>query len=370
MKFLHCSGFYLDSPFDNFPPGYAGLIKRRDALMRAFLLAMDQAAANQVDLILIAGNLFENHYVSHKTICAIAEKFNALGNIRIFIAPGDRDCADETSCYRHFPWPDNVHIFLNPSLEYVDLPELNTTIYGAGVVTTSEHAPILTGFGVENPEAFNILLLHAWDMSRGQEDMPSGFPVKSKLLPPMGIKYAALGYEMHYRELYDEKGDICGCYPGTPEWLGHGTHEKRRIMMVLADGEKPVLRPIFTSPRKCLDLELESSTLDRNAILHFLDASEASDQDLLKLTLKGERSVMTIPETLELQEELEQKYYYFQYQDRTRIFLPPQDTLTPLDEKFLRRLMERLPEAAGGRDRHDFSALTAGLELLKSTGKL
>ena len=73
MKLIHCSDFHLDSALGcNFSPAQAKL--RNAELCATFGRMVRFAVAEQVDAVLIAGDLFDSSYVSRQTVDYILEK--------------------------------------------------------------------------------------------------------------------------------------------------------------------------------------------------------------------------------------------------------------------------------------------------------
>lgn len=119
MRLFHLSDIRLDS-------GYAELClqagygpDRRAAVREAFQMAMASAKNQSVDAVLISGNFFEVDRLRRSTRTLIRETFESLGDIPVFIAPGDRDSLTALSPYQLESWPGNVHLFIRPEWEWI-----------------------------------------------------------------------------------------------------------------------------------------------------------------------------------------------------------------------------------------------------------
>ena len=115
MKFLHIADVHLDSPFNNVDPEKTALLRRslRESLYRAFIYAR----ANNIPLVLIAGDLFDDQYTSHETAADLVRHFDEFSDLIFVISPGNHDPYDNFSLYKRITFPANVHIFTKNVLE-------------------------------------------------------------------------------------------------------------------------------------------------------------------------------------------------------------------------------------------------------------
>ena len=70
----------------------------------------EAANAQDCDVVLLAGDLFDSSSASEQTLLALRR---ALASIHapVFISPGNHDCLLPGSAYLTESWPENVHIF-------------------------------------------------------------------------------------------------------------------------------------------------------------------------------------------------------------------------------------------------------------------
>ena len=69
LRILHTGDIHLDSPFSKLDPRLAE--QRRQELRRTFVSAMQYAKDKQVDLVLIAGDLFDHGFVTRETMALL-----------------------------------------------------------------------------------------------------------------------------------------------------------------------------------------------------------------------------------------------------------------------------------------------------------
>ena len=85
---------------------------------------------NGVDLVLLAGDLFDSDTTYRETLEALSEALGAM-QARVFIAPGNHDPYSAKSPYATLSWPENVHVFTSKTVERVELPELQCAVHRA-----------------------------------------------------------------------------------------------------------------------------------------------------------------------------------------------------------------------------------------------
>ena len=111
MKFIHCADIHLDAPFSLLSPSDAG--KRRTELRSDFSGAVLYAKTEGCKLFIIAGDLFDDEFVTKDTMEMLVHEFSAFPSCHFVIAPGNHDPYTERSPYKLTEWPENVHIFMD-----------------------------------------------------------------------------------------------------------------------------------------------------------------------------------------------------------------------------------------------------------------
>lgn len=188
IKILHTGDIHLDSPFSGLSPRLAET--RRNELRAAFTSMMTYAKMNSVDVMLIAGDVFDGEYATRETVALLTAEFEKFGK-PVFVTPGNHDPATPDSVWRKYAFPDNVHVFLADQLKAVDLDELGVTVYGyAFVERDMTTAPPFAGYRVADPERINLLVCHA-DMTTKTS---LSCPVTAEQILSFGADYTALGH--------------------------------------------------------------------------------------------------------------------------------------------------------------------------------
>ena len=146
MKFLHCADIHLDSPFSLALPADAG--KRRTELRSVFSSAVLYAKTEGCKLFLIAGDLFDDDFVTKDTMEMLVHEFSAFPSCQFVISPGNHDPFCERSPYKLTEWPENVHIFESPEMGYFDIPESDVRVWGYAFTSDTLTSPPLAGFHI------------------------------------------------------------------------------------------------------------------------------------------------------------------------------------------------------------------------------
>ena len=110
MKIIHCSDLHLDSPLgSNFSPEKAS--QRNAELRAAFARMVAFACREQVDAVLIAGDLFDSSYVSSSTAAFVAEQIRMASSVVFFYLRGNHDEAKDV--FEEIEKPENLKTFGN-----------------------------------------------------------------------------------------------------------------------------------------------------------------------------------------------------------------------------------------------------------------
>ncbi|HUZ91243.1 MAG TPA: DNA repair exonuclease, partial [Methylocella sp.] len=111
-RFIHAADVHLDSPLRSLAlrtPGLAELIG--NATRGAFVRIVDLCLEEQVDALLLAGDLYDGDQTSMKTARFLAEQIRRLhdAGIRVFIIRGNHDALSRIT--KELTFPDSVKVF-------------------------------------------------------------------------------------------------------------------------------------------------------------------------------------------------------------------------------------------------------------------
>ena len=98
VKILHIGDLHLDSPFASL--GSDGQAKANAELRRAFSRAIGYARENAVQIVLIAGDLFDREYYSRGTLDTVCKEMESVPDCVFVISPGNHDPITPHSPYK------------------------------------------------------------------------------------------------------------------------------------------------------------------------------------------------------------------------------------------------------------------------------
>lgn len=288
MKILHTGDVHLDSPFAGLDTSAAR--QRRSELRETFASMTTYAREGGVDLMLIAGDLFDKNYVTRDTIALLRREFAKL-DCPVVIAPGNHDPAEEKSIWEKNIFSDNVFVFSSADLSYFSFPQLRCRVYGYAFPGPSLRTCPLEGRRIEDASWINILCAH------GDATSPISTygPLPAGVLEAFGADYCALGH-FHNPENATAALTVLGAYCGCPEGRDFGeTGSKGAILVSLEKDEKGArlswerlrfCRKIYET--RTLNIDGAAQQEEVAAAVHTLIQKENFDKDtLLRITLQG-----------------------------------------------------------------------------------
>ena len=284
LRILHTGDIHLDSPFSGLDPRTAEV--RRNELRAAFTSMMHYARMEKVDLILIAGDMFDADFVTRETL-ALIKKEAENTPCPIVISPGNHDSVSESSVWRRGVFPENVYIFTDETLDYFELDEIGVRVWGWAFTSQKMELSPLTGRTVDEAEGegmINILCAHG-DISSTRS---TSCPLTVRELEAFGADYAALGH-IHNPAEYSDRIAYCGCLEGRSfDETGH-----KGAVCVTIDGDSITSQRVRFSKRRYENETLRvdgaaSNTELRSRISEFITEKHYGDDTILRLTITGE----------------------------------------------------------------------------------
>ena len=211
MRFIHTADIHLDSPLQGLEVYEDAPVNEiRGATRRAFDNLIDLALAEDVDFVLIAGDLYDGDWKDYNTGLFFVTRMGRLEKkgIKVFIVSGNHDAASRIT--RTMPLPGNVTFFSSGKPQTVRLEDLGTVIHGQSYASRAVSENLASQYPLHDPSFFNIGLLHTSLTGReGHEDYA---PCTADDLKSKGYDYWALGH-VHKREIVSEDPWII--FPGN-----------------------------------------------------------------------------------------------------------------------------------------------------------
>ena len=211
MRFIHTADLHIDSPLRGLSRYEGAPLERlRGATRRTLERLVDLALDEQVDFVLIAGDLYDRDWQDFHTGLFVREQMVRLGRkgIRVFIVQGNHDARGVIT--RQIPWPDNVKVFSSRAAETVRLEALGVAIHGHSFPDREVPEDLVPGYPLAVPGFFNIGVLHTSLSGIGGHDTYA--PTTLPDLKSRGYDYWALGH-IHARQVICEQPRVV--FPGN-----------------------------------------------------------------------------------------------------------------------------------------------------------
>jgi exonuclease SbcD len=246
-RFVHAADVHLDSPLRSLvlrDPELAELIG--NATRRAFVSIIDLCLTEQVDALMLAGDLYDGDQTSMKTARFLAEQLRRLheANIKVFVIRGNHDALSRIT--KELTFPESVTLFGGRAgaIE-VERPNSDFPVTVHGLSFAQPHAPdsLLDRYRQPTRGAVNIALMHT--SLAGASGHDNYAPCSIADLDASGFDYWALGH-IHKRSVDRSRCTIV--MPGMPQGRDIGESGAKSVTLVtIADDRSIHLEVRITS---------------------------------------------------------------------------------------------------------------------------
>jgi DNA repair exonuclease SbcCD nuclease subunit len=270
MKFIHIADIHIGAVPD---AGYPWGAEREKEILYSFHNIIDICNQQEVDLLLIAGDLFHKQPLIRE-LKETSYCFQKLTKTQVVLIAGNHDYISGRSNYTGFDWGERVHMLSEASLDSIYLEDINTEVYGLSYHTRFIKEPLYDKACPGCEERINILLAHG-----GNE---KDIPIDKKALLGNGFDYIALGH-IHKPQMFGERM----AYAGSLEPLDKTETGERGYILgeIKKDGELSDLKTLFvpSSIRQYIRLELP--------VTQDMTNGELLDRAKIKITEQGSHHI-------------------------------------------------------------------------------
>jgi DNA repair exonuclease SbcCD nuclease subunit len=285
LKILHTADWQIGKLYGQFEPDDAALLA--DARFAAVERLAQLASVQGVDLVLVAGDVFDAQGVAERTIHRLFHCLRGYAGPWIMI-PGNHDAALSESVWtraaRLGAIPPNVTVCLAPGSLLFD--SLRVAVLAAPLTQRLTHTDLTAGFAAaETPSGFiRIGIAHGSVQGILADGIDSSNPIAAGRAAEARLDYLALGDWHGCRQV-----DARTWYSGTPETDRFRANDSGRALIVEigTGGAEPVVTPVVTGQYRWLS---ETATLqvpsDIDALLARLTTFCPSD--VVQLVVDGQ----------------------------------------------------------------------------------
>lgn len=314
MRIIHCADLHLESPLQNFIDKEKTK-ERREELLNNLDRLVDYANDNNVEVILIAGDIFDVRQKRKGATRHIQGLIEDNPHIDFVLLKGNHDVGELFEDMENVP--SNVKLFDNQvwkKYEYGD-------VVIKGVELSKDNYKDVALNLVLDPGKINIVTLHTGPANhKGEKEI---YEINFNDLKKKHIDYLALGHIHRYiREPLDDRGVYV--YPGCLE--GRGFDEAGKKGFVLLDIEDGKITDTFVpfALREIHRIEVTVSADDNmtDIISNIHAVADAiPTKDLLEVVLVGKTNMNDLIDIdiRRIKREFEGSFYLFRVKDNTTV---------------------------------------------------
>jgi DNA repair exonuclease SbcCD nuclease subunit len=246
LRIIHTADVHLGARHDDLGEQASA---QRERQFAAFKATVDLALAEKVDIVLIAGDLFDSNVQPRRSVERVAAELKRLaaGRIRTVIVPGTHDAYDRSSIYRAYDlkalsgsMPDDDWVsVLTPELPRIHLSACDVVVHGPVFATKrAPHSPLrdLDVAAHKGSATWQVGVLHGSVAIPGKTDRDD-VVITTDEIGASGLDYLALGHWHSARQ--GKSGSVTFAYSGAPEPVALNQDRAGRVLHVQLDDTGP-----------------------------------------------------------------------------------------------------------------------------------
>ncbi len=312
MKIIHCSDLHLDSKMEtNLSKEQAR--ERKDEILITFKNMIQYANDNEVQIIIIAGDLFDNSRVSAKAKNIVKDAILTNKDIDFIYLKGNHDVSNLFEEDEEIP--ENLKLF--SSTEWKEYIYGNVVITGIELTKEDNYDKYNTLMLSKNN--VNIVVMHGQEVTSDSSDDPEAININK--LKRKNINYLALGHIHSYKmEKLGTKGKYC--YPGCLEGRGFDECGKKGFVLLDIQDDKIKTEFIEFAKRTLYEIEVDITDLDTTSDVEKKidkEIKEIPKESLIKIVLTGKVKIGSERDIDYLLKIYNEIYYFVKIYDKTTL---------------------------------------------------
>ncbi len=304
VKFLHTADWHLGIKYKQLGDNAQ---KARNIRLKTVEFLIHQAQEENVDFILISGDLFDSNQVDHSILNAVSRIFSKTAPTPIYLLPGNHDPLGKDSLFNDPVWEklDNLTIFTQPE----PYNHGNVTIYPCPLSQKNSQDDPTEWINAKDNPNISIGLAHG-NLQVGFID-ETNFPIDPERTTLSGLDYLALGEWHSFSPQDDTDGIIRTVYPGTPETTKFGEDNSGQAVIVEIETANlpPQITPITVGTLSWRKQEKEINTLsDAQYLVSELNDIPEPENNVILLKVKGVTDQETMNYVSQLADDYRNKF--------------------------------------------------------------
>ncbi len=368
VKILHTADLHLGAAVEFLKSKSAS---RKAETLLTFETIVKTAIQNNVEVFLIAGDLFDSNGVDNAFIKAIFSAVSNAAEIKFIYSAGNHDPLDITSPFRKNDIPKNFYI-LDTSDSSFTFDDIKLRVYGKSFKEI--YCDGQAEFSINPPEDdyVNIMCIHG-DLSNDGSSPYNA--ISADFIRNSGMDYIALGH-IHKRSDIAKLGNTYFAYCGCPEGQGFDESGEKGVYIGTVTKGNADLQFYKTAKRTLIreNVDISAALTSENAtdiIVSQLKEKYGNDfgENLYRITLLGETEESASISGAEILARLDGVVYFAKIKDKTTVKLD-YETLKAepsLKGVFVKKMLEKIDNCADKTEKENLLyALSLGLRAFTS----
>ncbi len=340
IKLLHLADLHLGRPFRAL--GQRGAEQRR-ALLAALERTVALAVAEEVHLVLVAGDLFDSPKPSDATVEFVGAQLRRLedAGVRIAIAAGNHDLGRDgyIAGASHLRGAVPTATFFGAAVESKVFSDLELTLVGRSALAEGTGSP-LSGWPKGRMTSFAVGLAHGSVFRPGVVENPHA--IHPQEIRDLGLDYLALGDWHSPAEVLPPPA--AAWYPGSPEWLTFDQDRPGHVLLVeIPEPHAARVTEHRVGRRRAERREIDAGAADDLLLRRVIE--DAADPELVfEVVLTGLVPLQRAINTDALERELGERFFRLRVLNRTHLWVDDATLQSLSDQTVLGRYVRLIRE--------------------------
>lgn len=362
VKILHCADVHIGAAESSL--GTLSHSRQAETLI-TFENIINLAKENNVDILLIAGDLFNSNQVDKSFSDRVFKCFSTIPDIKIVYAAGNHDPLNAESPFKKNELPKNLFV-LDTIDSFVEFSDIQTRVYGKSFKEVYMKGQ--TSFSLKTDNDFiNLMCIHG----ELRSDMGSDYnSITSDFIAQSGMDYIALGH-VHKRSDIAKVGNTYVSYCGCPEGQGFDELGEKGVYLGTISKKDCNMTFVPTAKRMHLCESVDISGLNNSSdiaerIIEVIKQKypDSFPDNLYKIVLTGMIDDGVVLSLTEISARLGETFYFAKLRDKTEIkldfeALSQENTLKGV---FVKNMLKKIESAIEPQKELLISALYIGIK--------
>jgi len=354
IRFIHLSDVHIGLGFQSASFSETLSVKRAFEIKQTFFRALNYAKNEDIDFVIISGDLFEHEQIKKQEIEEIVSIFRSTRK-DIFLISGNHDPMKNQSFWHGIDFPSNVHIF-DQELSTYSIENLNIDLYAHSWSKYYYKDNPFKTLQVKHKDRYNILIAHGDAYNKKSDYLPIDISSLN------AFDYVALGH-IHKHDFLTPSIAYAGSLePLSFKELGqHGFVEVQVSKQNVQTKFVPFSKREFELHK--LQISTEDTIFSIVQRIQDLAPTERKSTNLFRIILEGYTKLGFTIDQSTLLEQLQEEFFYIELKDQTKVDLDIEAIKAQYKDHIIGKYIKRFEEL-GLSSPINYQAFLIGLEEL------